>query len=86
MARSTAAKTTVATVAGALLATVAWIGCGGAPEQPPLTPDGPEMTAPVGDDGGAAVSSPPTPAVIEPMGAPASNKGGGSESQTTIGH
>jgi hypothetical protein len=84
MVRSTA-MTTVTTMAAAVLAASAWFGCGSDPAKPPLTPDGPEMTAPIGDDGGAAVSNPPTSAVEEPM-SPPPGKAGGSESQTTIGH
>jgi hypothetical protein len=83
MVRSTA-MTTVTTMAAVVLAASAWFGCGSEPAKPPLTPDGPEMTAPIGDDGGAAVN-PPTSAVEEPM-SPPSGKAGGSESQTTIGH
>jgi hypothetical protein len=83
MVRSTA-MTTVATVAAVVLTSLVWLGCGGSQEKPPLQPDGPDMTAPIGDDGGAAVS-PPTPATELQM-SPPPGKAGGSESQTTIGH
>jgi hypothetical protein len=83
MVRSTA-MTTVSTMAAVVLTAVAWIGCGAEPDKPPLTPDGPEMTAPIGDDGGAAYN-PPTPPIETPM-SPPPGKAGGSESQSTIGH
>jgi hypothetical protein len=81
MIRSAAAIGLAALVTTFAMTTVA---CGG-PDKPPMTPDGPDMTAPVGGDAGVTSASiPPSPAVEEMPSAPGSPKGG-IETQTSIG-